>query len=187
MERLTKKEELAGHTVSYLTDEDCFDVWSVPKKFMGKGIEKLADYEDTGLEPEEIIALCDMDSRAKMAEMLKTEEYYGVSMKRLKELAKADCEGRCVSFPAKVGDKVWFIKSMWNYADSPIIATIKGIRTFTDFNHFVFLTSTDRNEIMRSFMAKDIGKTVFLTREEAEKALEEYNGQSQKWGGICNE
>ena len=23
--------------------------------------------------------------------------------------------------------------------------------------------------------------------EEAEKALEEYNGQSQKWGGICNE
>lgn len=57
MERLTKKEPLAGHIVSYVSDENCFDVWSVPKKFMGDAIDRLAAYEDTGLEPEEIIEL----------------------------------------------------------------------------------------------------------------------------------
>lgn len=46
MERLTKKEQLAGNTVSYVTVEDCFDVWSVPKKFMGNAIERLAAIED---------------------------------------------------------------------------------------------------------------------------------------------
>lgn len=154
MERLTKKEELAGHTVSYLTDEDCFDVWSVPKKFMGKGIEKLADYEDTGLEPEEIIALCDMDSRAKMAEMLKTEEYYGVPIDRLKELAKADSEERCIILPIKEGTLTWNL--YW-----PI---------FDDEDPEIY----ESNFLMRDIEA--LGKTVFLTREEAEKALEEYNG-----------
>ena len=54
MERLTKKEQLAGNTVNYVSEDDCFDVWSVPKKFMGNAIDRLAVYEDTGLEPEEI-------------------------------------------------------------------------------------------------------------------------------------
>ena len=51
MERLTKKERLAGHTVNYVGIDNCFDVWSVPKKFMGNAIDRLAAYEDTGLEP----------------------------------------------------------------------------------------------------------------------------------------
>lgn len=46
MHRLTKREKLAGHNVAYVSDEDCFDVWSVPKKFMGNAIERLADIED---------------------------------------------------------------------------------------------------------------------------------------------
>lgn len=54
MERMTKKEQLAGHTVNYVGVEDCFDVWSVPKKFMGNAIDRLAAYEDTGLTPEEV-------------------------------------------------------------------------------------------------------------------------------------
>lgn len=35
---------------------------------------RLADYEDIGLTPEEIIGLCSMDRRAKMAELLRMEE-----------------------------------------------------------------------------------------------------------------
>lgn len=46
MERLTKREILAGHNVAYVTEEDCFDVWSVPKKFMGNAIDRLAEIED---------------------------------------------------------------------------------------------------------------------------------------------
>lgn len=54
MERLTKKEMLAGYEVHYVSADDCFDVWSTPKKFMGEAIDRLAAYEDIGLTPEEI-------------------------------------------------------------------------------------------------------------------------------------
>ncbi len=54
MERMTKKEQLAGRTVNYIGEDDCFDVWSVPKKFMGNAVDRLAAYEDTGVEPEEV-------------------------------------------------------------------------------------------------------------------------------------
>lgn len=67
MKRLTKKEQLAGHTVNYVCYDNCFDVWSVPKKFMGNAIDRLAAYEETGLEPEEIISAVDT---AKIAYVL---------------------------------------------------------------------------------------------------------------------
>lgn len=46
MERMTKKEQLAGYTVNYIGEDDCFDVWSVPKKFMGNAVDRLAAIED---------------------------------------------------------------------------------------------------------------------------------------------
>ena len=55
---------------------------------------KLGLYEDLGLEPSEVSVLCDMDRRAKMAEMLRTEEKYSLSIDRIKELVEADREGR---------------------------------------------------------------------------------------------
>lgn len=73
---------------------------------------------------------------------------------RLRELAEVDKAGRCVVLPCKVGDTVWRIK-----------------RTFEEY--------PDRSEPYiepDAFLLQDvfnIGKTVFLTREEAEKALQE--------------
>lgn len=63
MERMTKKEQLAGRTVNYIGEDDCFDVWSVPKKFMGNAVDRLAAYEDTGVEPEEIARILDAYGR----------------------------------------------------------------------------------------------------------------------------
>lgn len=98
MKRLTKKEQLAGHTVNYVDCDACFDVWSVPKKFMGNAIDRLAAYEDTKLEPEEIKSL-----QAEYAVNLKVLESYRSigSVDRLRELAQADKEGRCVVPPFK--------------------------------------------------------------------------------------
>lgn len=98
MKRLTKKEQLAGHTVNYVDCDACFDVWSVPKKFMGNAIDRLAAYEDTKLEPEEIKSL-----QAEYAVNLKVLESYRSigSVDRLRELAQADKEGRCVVLPFK--------------------------------------------------------------------------------------
>ena len=90
---------------------------------------------------------------------------------RLRELAEADREGRCVVLPCKVGDRVWFTKFMWNYAKQPIPAIVCGIKTFSSSGTFTFMALTDTNNVSRSFINQDIGKTVFLTREEAEAAL----------------
>lgn len=68
---------------------------------IAKAFDRLAAYENTGLEPEEIEPLCDMDRRAKMAEMLRIEEYFGVSIYRLRELVEADRDGRCVALPSR--------------------------------------------------------------------------------------
>lgn len=92
---------------------------------------------------------------------------------RLKELVQADRDGNCVVLPCKVGDKVWFTKFMWNYAKSPIPAMVCGIKTFSSYGTFTFMALTDENNTSRSFINEDIGKTVFRTKEEAERALKE--------------
>ena len=46
MERLTKRKLLAGNNVAYVTDENCFAIWSVPEEFMGNAIDRLAAIED---------------------------------------------------------------------------------------------------------------------------------------------
>ena len=84
---------------------------------------------------------------------------------RLKELVQADREGRCVVHPLKSDDEVYIIllsrvflfevtSAVW-YRESPIYKAMHGI-------HLCYVFNQD-----------DIGKTVFLTREDAEAALEE--------------
>ena len=62
--------------------------------------DRLAAYEDTGLEPEEIEKAMDIVKSAVSA-----FEDFGVD--RLAELAQADREGRCLVLPRKIGDSVW--------------------------------------------------------------------------------
>lgn len=143
-------------------------------EYTGRKVDQIAAYEDTGLEPEEIKSLW-----AEWMVNLKALEDFrnlDIPISRLRELAKADREGLCVILPVKVGNKVWFTKFMWNYAKRPISAMVCGIKTFSSSGSFTFTALTDENNISRSFTNGDIGKTVFLTLEEAERALEEYNG-----------
>ena len=73
---------------------------------------------------------------------------------KLAEYETAEEEGRLVVLPCKVGDIVYKIMCQRdNFDDRPY-------RIITSVN-------------FRLDMADDIGKTVFLTREEAEKALKE--------------
>lgn len=82
-------------------------------------------------------------------------------------------KSKFIELPCKVGDKVWFIKFMWNYAKQPISAMVCGIKTFSSSGTFTFTALTHENNVSRSFINQDIGKTVFLTKEEAEQALKE--------------
>lgn len=88
---------------------------------------------------------------------------------RLKELVQADREERCVVHPLKSDDEVYIIllsrvflfevtSAVW-YRKSPIYKAMHGI-------HLCYVFNQD-----------DIGKTVFLTREEAEATLKKMKGK----------
>lgn len=119
---------------------------------------RLKEYEDTGLEPEEAEA-------CKVALMGKTlaeiKEIEGLSIERMKELAKAELEGRLLILPCKVGDTVYCIRknpfAKGRYVKENIA---ESITVYRDHSISIFSTLNDV-----------LGETVFLTREEAEAAL----------------
>ena len=129
-------------------------------------VDRLAAYEDTGLYPESVEAL-------KLSMMGKAiseiTEFEGLPIDRLRELAEADKNGRVVVLPCKVGDTVWRIvrdgephitrdevRDMYFADDMTLCVELVGGRvTFTE----------------------KFGKTVFLSREEAEKDLREMEGK----------
>ena len=136
---------------------------------------KLAAYEDTGLEPEEIEKLCDMDRRAKMAEMLRDEEKNGISTDRLRELVEADKDGRCVVLPVEVGQNVYFINQPLDSEICTAIVIGAEINLYTPscpiWLEIEWFSPTLGKHKYHSRADLMIGKTVFLTREAAEEAL----------------
>lgn len=129
---------------------------------------RLKAYEDTGFEPEAVetvkLALC-----AK--HMVDLETLNNTPISRLVELAEADKAGRCVVLPCKVGDTVWFTRSVFRQAAEPIEAVV-----LCAANHggagLTYTTRTVDGGLQRKFTSGQIGKTVFLTREEAKRAME---------------
>ena len=142
-------------------------------RMRGKDIDRLAAYEDTGLEPEEITAIIGLASEncAKTADKIdqllsddkELGEYRALGpIDRLRELAQADKEGRCVVLPCKRDDVLWTFhtypsKRVYSFHVTDL-STLNG-RT---------MLNTDITGVVDS---RDVGKTVFLTRKEAEAAL----------------
>lgn len=97
---------------------------------------------------------------------------------RLRELAQAGREGRCVVSPCKVGDTVWtnFAMSGWYFRDrdKPYEAKVVfvGLNGSDEMGGGLFNVVYGKHDHMMQFRFSDIGKTVFLTREEAKEALE---------------
>ena len=127
--------------------------------------ERLAAYEDTGLTPEEIKAPFTENTMINLS-----AQALGVEPSRLRELAEADKDGRMVVLPCKVGDTIYFARA------NPILrykvtgyemgkASISQVRS----KHVDKETGLTFNF---TFEPGSIGKTVFLSREEAEKALQ---------------
>ena len=164
MERLTEKHYLAEDHYMKCSEDCNVDMDCVDCPAFDKLIERLAAYEDIGLTPEEIKAPFTEDTMINLA-----AQALGVEPRRLRELAEADKDGRCVVLPCKVGDTVWRIirdgephitrdevRDMY-FADdmTPCVELVGGRVTFTE----------------------KFGKTVFLSREEAEKALRGMEGK----------
>ena len=127
-------------------------------------VERLAAYEDTGLTPEKIKATFTENTMINLA-----AQALGVEPSRLREIAEADKDGRCVVLPCKVGDTVWRI-----VRDGEPHITRDEVRDMyfaDDMTPCVELVGE------RVTFTEKFGKTVFLSREEAEKALRGMEGK----------
>ena len=139
------------------------DVWVKNHDYVSAAY-RLAAYEDTGLEPEEV-------ERSKLeieAGCVKAiARTYGIDINRLRELAEADKDGRLVVLPCKVGDGLW---TFCSYPVEQVYSfTVTDISTLNGRT----MLNTSRCGVVD---ASDVGKTVFLTREEAKKALKTKEG-----------
>ena len=121
--------------------------------------ERLAAYEDTGLEPEAVETV-KLALAAK--HMVDLETLNNTPISRLVELAEADKDGRVIVQPCKVGDILYRV-----FAGEIFEHRVGSMKYFAiqgrwDIETYPFCPCVESS----------IGKTIFLTREEAEKALE---------------
>lgn len=125
--------------------------------------EKLRAYEDSGFTPAEIKSLY-----AEWDVMMSALNSIGGGYERLRQLAEADKAGRLVVLPCKAGDELW---TFYNYPDEQVCSfTVTDISTLNGRT----MLNTSRCGVID---ARDVGKTVFLTREEAVEALEAMNDE----------
>ena len=118
-----------------------------------------------------------------VAEMVEEtfEKHFGVTLDRLRELAEADKDGRCVVLPCKVGDTVylpaWDCKHgvHWNCENEQHCMTAQACfkcQGKCDLHRAVIEKTVDSDLWLISEVCYGhFGKTVFLTRPEAEAAM----------------
>lgn len=166
MERLTKRENGHAHYPRCF-EEPCGGMGCRTDgcEFKDEICDRLAAYEDTGLEPESVEAL-------KLSMMGKAiseiTEFDGLPIGRLRELAEADKDERVVVLPCKPGDTVYSIfgaEVIEKTVGRVIINGYTTPRIWVDLDCSFLSSVTKRWDL-------GIGKDFFLTREEAEKALE---------------
>ena len=117
--------------------------------------ERLKAYEDAGLSPQ---------ACAEAREIEETLSGCDYSISRMVELMKADKDGRVVVLPCRQGDE------LWTYGNFP---QGREVYRFTVSDVSTLNGRTVLNTLgLGTIRPEDIGKTVFLSREEAEKALQ---------------
>lgn len=164
MERLTKRENGHAHYPRCFEEpcggmgcrtEDC--------EFKTEICERLAAYEDTGLTPQ---------ACAEAREAGKVLSSCDISFGRLAELLTADRDGRLVVLPCKVGQRVFALLDTDKHISE---CEVKQIGMGNKIG-FIGLEPIGARGREYGVALNGFGKTVFLTREEAEKALKTKEG-----------
>ena len=122
----------------------------------------LQEYLGTGLTPEEVTAL------QKDWSTLCTVIGECGGIERVKELAEADKAGRVVVLPCKVGQRVFALLDTDKHISE---CEVKQIGMGNEIG-FIGLEPIGARGREYGVALNGFGKTVFLTREEAKKALE---------------
>ena len=121
---------------------------------------RLAEYEDTGLEPEKIVFLKNVVDDAFSDKPEFTEH--------IRELLRTEKDGRLVILPCRVGDRIYRVVDDCTFpGDCGTKRMCKGCEyrnLFIEQTRFRLYLLTDDGKLRRGY---------YRTREEAEKALEE--------------
>lgn len=166
MERLTKHSKQTSHEngicCTHFRGPECLEVGgncAMNCKWEEAAWSRLAAYENKELEPEEITAM-----------QHTLDEYHKVA----DPLLRAQADGRLVVLPCKVGDTLWVTSNPWTgkLLKKPLDACVNGMKMYSHGLYVNLLFDTRKINGTRDYEINHIGKTVFLTREEAEKALE---------------
>lgn len=120
---------------------------------------RLAAYEDTGLEPEDLKKAFNETAILKLA-----AQALSTTPDHLRDLIKAEQDGLLVVLPCKVGDVVYGFHQERTIL--PMVA--KWIETDADG---WTVAAQYAPMAPKFYLFSDFGKTVFLTRAEAEAAL----------------
>lgn len=153
-------------------------------------VNRLAEYESTGLSPVEVRSLL-----AEWNAMMRVLDRIG-DYPRLRELAVADQEGRVIVLPCKGTDKLYVVGTKQIVECSVAEMYLMDDETIEYLVNFECVDNCDGcpfNSLGRetvsdeyhcggeygdgSVSSKNFGKTVFLTREDAEKAQAELEGK----------
>ena len=116
-------------------------------------VDRLAAYEDTGLTPKEVTALGELFDYALKESKTLTEQL--ALLEHIRELAEADKDGRVIILPCKVYET-------------------DGVRVYEHTVREVIYETAGGP----AFDKNAIGKSIFLTRAGAEKALQQMEGEN---------
>ena len=153
MERLTDKREADAQRKEY----ERRIANGYPRNIPEERFLRLAAYEDTGLTPEEVLPKDKADEIAlKLMRLADLESL--CSYTRLRELAEADKDGRVVVLPCKVGDTVYRVITIKDQKPVLLETRVETLGKAADVATLI----GKKNKVIN----------VFLTSEEAEKALE---------------
>lgn len=148
-------------------DKDGFPMMKKRGGFKQGGVERLAAYEDTGRTPEEVTALGKLFDYALEESKTLTEQL--ALLNRIRNLAEADRDGRLVVPPCKAGDTVYEVTSRKTISEYRVKAIrVELFCTFIEWD----IAAGFVDKSIFGVPVDEIGKTVFLTREEADRALE---------------
>ena len=169
MERLTKHSKQTSHEngicCTHFRGPECLEVGgncAMNCKWEEAAWSRLAAYEDTGLTPERCAEFARADAEGRYI-VMRDAEQEGDAL--LRELAEADKAGRLVVLPCKVGDTVYFRTYDCNGTVDLGIQPHK----VTAIVGRAIVSGRYTDAVL---LPGQYGVSWFLTREEAEEALE---------------
>ena len=106
--------------------------------------------------------------RLKSIEDILGDEY---DLDRLRELVEADREGRCVVLPCMIGDNVYVLNHhLGRVFENEVAGFSVGYQSDNRNSVSTVYVGKCGSKTFRRWKFQQFGKTVFLTREAAEKA-----------------